>query len=156
MPTILAVNNDASQIAARLLAAAGDEPDRVKVVTGGKYKGFAVDDELAAAAGFVIDSDEADDLVETDEITVPPGEHAEVSTPTASTEPWVPWVEPVAAPVPAVVEQGQADEEPVNDQPVVEEPAPVEAVEALAPAEPVEEPKPVAEKPARTRSSRSK
>lgn len=152
MPTILAVNNDASEIAARLLAAAGDEPDRVKVVTGGKYMGFAVDDELAAAAGFVIDGDDAIDLDETDEITKTPNESAEVPTPSAPTEPWVPWVEPVAAPAP-VVEQGQADEEPVNDQPLVEEPAPVEAAEATAP---VEEPKPVAEKPARTRSSRSK
>ena len=156
MPTILAVNNDASQIAARLLAAAGDEPDRVKVVTGGRYMGFAVDDELAAAAGFVIDGDDAHAPVETDETPESPGEHAEVPTPSAPTAPWVPWVEPVAAPAPAVVEQRLADEEPVNDQPVVEEPAPIEVVEAPAPVEPVEEPKPVAEKPARTRSSRSK
>lgn len=155
MPTILAVNGDASQIATRLLAAAGDEPDRVKVVTGGKYMGFAVDDELAAAAGFVID-DDAVALDEDDEVTETPDEYAQAPTPSAPTEPWVPWVEPAAAPAP-VVEQGQADEEPASDQPVVAEPAPVETVETAAPAEPVEEPKPVAEKPAgRTRSSRTK
>ncbi|MFE2995009.1 hypothetical protein ACFXG4_08360 [Nocardia sp. NPDC059246] len=59
MPTILAVNDDAQDIAARLLSAAGDQPDRVQVVTGGKYLGFEVDDDLARAAGFVID-DQAD------------------------------------------------------------------------------------------------
>ncbi|MGW4123631.1 hypothetical protein [Nocardia sp. NPDC004711] len=59
MPTILAVNDNAQQIAARLLEAAGDQGDRVKVVTGGKYLGFEVDDDLARAAGFVID-DQAD------------------------------------------------------------------------------------------------
>ncbi|WP_282775898.1 hypothetical protein [Nocardia sp. CC201C] len=52
MPTILAVNNNAIEIAEKLLAAAGDRPDRVKVVTGGKYLGFSVDDDLARAAGF--------------------------------------------------------------------------------------------------------
>ncbi|MBF6298228.1 hypothetical protein IU459_11820 [Nocardia amamiensis] len=55
MPTILAVNNDAPQIARKLLEAAGDQPDRVQLVTGGKYLGFSVDDELARKAGFVID-----------------------------------------------------------------------------------------------------
>lgn len=53
MPTILAVNGDAAEIAARLLHHAADQPDRVHVVTGGKYVGFAVDDALAVAAGFL-------------------------------------------------------------------------------------------------------
>jgi hypothetical protein len=60
MPTILAVNGNLAEIAARLLAAAGDAPDRVQIVTGGKYPGVSVDDELARAAGYVLDEDQTD------------------------------------------------------------------------------------------------
>lgn len=59
MPTILAVNGDLAEIAGRLLAVAGDQPDRVQIVTGGRYPGVSVDDELARAAGFVIDEHES-------------------------------------------------------------------------------------------------
>lgn len=110
MPTILAVNGDAAQIAARLLAVAGDQPDRVKVVTG-KYIGFSVDDELAAAAGYVLVEDEV------------PTEYTEV--PALLTE-------PVEEPVSPVADQGQAD----ADQPVVEEDVPVEEPKAQAPKPP--------------------
>uniref|UniRef100_UPI0037CADC0F hypothetical protein n=1 Tax=Micromonospora sp. NBC_00855 TaxID=2975978 RepID=UPI0037CADC0F len=140
------MNGDASEIAARLLAAAGDQPDRVKVVTGGKYMGFSVDDELAEAAGFVFGFD--DDVVDLDvtpliidDTTEVPTEYTEVPPLPAPAEPGV---EPVTAPAPAAVEDGQADAEPVTGEPVVEEPAPVEA----------EEPKTV-EKPVR-KTSRSK
>ncbi|WP_280246738.1 hypothetical protein [Nocardia abscessus] len=60
MPTILAVNGNLAEIASRLLAAAGNAPDRVQIVTGGKYPGVSVDDELARAAGYVRDEDQAD------------------------------------------------------------------------------------------------
>lgn len=57
MPTILIVNGNASEIAGRLLAAAGDQPDRVQYVTGGATPGFQVDDELARKAGYVTDDE---------------------------------------------------------------------------------------------------
>lgn len=101
MPTILAVNGDAAQIAARLLAAAGDQPDRVKVVTG-KYVGFAVDDQLAEAAGYVLDNGGQADLdtvpllIDETLPVVPwaPGTEAQAAADAAHTEP-VP-AEPVA------------------------------------------------------------
>lgn len=61
MPTILIVDGNAAEIAARLLAAAGDNPDRVQFVTGGTRAGFSVDDELARAAGYVTDERPAED-----------------------------------------------------------------------------------------------
>lgn len=133
MPTILAVNGDAAQIAARLLAAAGDQPDRVKVVTG-KYIGFSVDDELAAAAGYVLDED--------NEV---PTEYTEVTSPPTPTAPFVPFAEPVEEPAAPAADEGQAD----ADQPAVENDVPVEVVE------PVEEPKTQAPKTTR-KSTRTK
>lgn len=59
MPTILAIDTDAAQIAARLLAVT-DDPARVKVDTSGKYIGFSVDDEIAAAAGYVVSDDDTE------------------------------------------------------------------------------------------------
>lgn len=59
MPTILTDGTNTADIARRLLDAAGDNPGRVQVVTSGAYPAFAVDDDLAAAAGF--GSDDGDD-----------------------------------------------------------------------------------------------
>lgn len=128
MPTILAVNGDAAQIAARLLTAAGDQPDRVKVVTG-KYVGFSVDDELAEAAGYVLDDDGQADLD-----TVPL-----LIDETLPVVPWTPGTEAQAA-----AEEG--------------EPKQAEQATPAEPAEPVEPPvAPKAEAPkARRAASRSK
>ncbi|MRH86006.1 hypothetical protein GFY24_00750 [Nocardia sp. SYP-A9097] len=60
MPTILAVDDNGQQIAARLLAAAGDRADLVQVVTGGTYLGFSVPDDIARAAGYLDDDADAD------------------------------------------------------------------------------------------------
>lgn len=132
MPTILAVNNDASEIAARLLAVAGDEPDRVQVVTGGKYIGFAVDDELAVAAGYVLDDEGQADL-------------DAVPLLIDDTLPVVPW------------NPGTEAQEAATEAQTAADAAQTEPVQAEAPAAPVEPeaPKPVAEKPVR-KTSRSK
>lgn len=52
MPTIIPKDDaDRGRLAARLLAAAGDRPERVRTVTGGGTLAFEVDDDLAAAIG---------------------------------------------------------------------------------------------------------
>lgn len=147
MPTILAVNGDAADIAARLLAAADDQPDRVKVVTGGKYLGFSVDDELAEAAGFVLD-DEGQAELDVAPLLID------------DTLPVVPWTPATEAQEPATEAQTAADTaqgEPVQaDVPAepIEQTAPAEPIEVVAPAEPQE---PTVEAPkAPRRPSRSK
>ncbi|MFI7527491.1 hypothetical protein [Nocardia salmonicida] len=141
MPTILAVNNDASEIAARLLAVAGDEPDRVQVVTGGKYIGFAVDDELAVAAGFVLDDEGQADL---DAVPL-------LIDDTVPVVPWTPGTEAQEAATEAQTAADAAQTEPVRAE------APTALPEQTTPAEPVEPeaPKPVVEKPVR-KTTRSK
>ncbi|WP_280297886.1 hypothetical protein [Nocardia neocaledoniensis] len=139
MPTILAVNGDAAEIAARLLAAAGDQPDRVKVVTGTKYIGFSIDDELAEAAGYVLDDKGQADL-------------DAVPLLIDDTLPIVPWIPDTEA--------QEAADEVAAEQDEPEQATPAEPAEAAAPAEPVEaaepvEPKAVAPKAPR-RTSRSK
>lgn len=67
MPTILTTDdNHARDVARRLLDAAGDQPDLVQTVTGGSRLAFDVPDEVAKAAGFVID--QADDASEPDDV----------------------------------------------------------------------------------------
>ncbi|MGY4103423.1 hypothetical protein ACW2Q0_28250 [Nocardia sp. R16R-3T] len=130
MPTILAVNGDLAEIAGRLLAAAGDQPDRVQIVTGGRYPGVAVDDELARAAGFLIDKHES---VE-DQTT----EDADSSMPVVSDEP---------------AENPESDSASKVEQAVTEPTA-----DASAEAEPAPEPAPEPEPkkaPAKRTSSRS-
>ncbi len=142
MPTILAVNGDAAEIAARLLAAAGDQPDRVKVVTGTKYIGFSIDDELAEAAGYVLDDEGQADL---DAVPL-------LIDDTLPIVPWTPDTEAQEAATEVAAEQGEPEQ--------AEHATPAEPAEAAAPAEPVEaaepvEPKAVAPKAPR-RTSRSK
>ncbi len=150
MPTILAVNGDAAEIAARLLAAAGDQPDRVKVVTG-KYLGFSVDDELAVAAGYVLDDEGLADL---DAVPL-------LIDDTLPVVPWTPATEIQESAVEAQTVADAAQAEPVlTEVPAepIEQPAPaepVESAEVVTPAEPVEAPTAEAPKTAR-RTSRSK
>lgn len=49
MPTIVPEPGKGPEIARKLLEAAGDRPERVKIVTTGPSPAFDVDDELADA-----------------------------------------------------------------------------------------------------------
>lgn len=52
MPTIIPKDAaDRGRLAGALLAAAGDQPERVKITTAGPGFAFEVDDDLAAAVG---------------------------------------------------------------------------------------------------------
>jgi len=83
MPTIVPKNAEhLSQLLTLLIAAAGNQQDRVKTVTTGHLTCFEVDDELAAVVGFSQAADPSAPSLEEGSASQPPTEsEAAVSAP---------------------------------------------------------------------------